>query len=57
MKTDLFFNLFMIQRRLNELFEDTLNIFEFSRIALEIIIDVLINLIVRVSRENNVIVC
>ena len=45
----------MIRRRLSELFEDTSNIFEFSRITFEIIVDVLIDLTVRVFRENNVI--
>ena len=47
----------MIRRRLNELFKDMSYISEFSRIALEIIIDVLTDLIIRVFYKNSVIAC
>ena len=56
-KTDLFLNVFMIRRRLSELFKNTSYILKFFRIAFEIIINILINLIVYVFCENSVIVC
>ena len=56
-KTNLLFNMFMIRQRLNELFENTLYILEFSWIVFKITIDVLINLIIHVFCENSVIVC
>ena len=56
-KTDLFLNLFMIRRRLSELFENTSNIFKFSRAALGITTDVLFDLTARVFYEDSVVVC